>query len=130
MIYYDSPEMRRSRFLFMLQAGFEYLIAILMVDGSVLAELTNSLGFTDAQTGVLYSFISLGCLFQIVSIFFRRGSVKKFVIIMSVLNQLLFMLLYVIPDIPFSDSLKRIIFVIFIVCAYAGLYIGNPKMNY
>ena len=130
MIYYDSSEMKRSRFLFMLQAAFEYLIAILMVDGSVLAELTNSLGFTDAQTGVLYSFISLGCLFQIVSIFFRRGSVKKFVIIMSLLNQGLFMLLYVIPDIPFSGSLKRIIFVIFIVCAYAGLYIGNPKMNY
>ena len=53
MIYYDSSEMKRSRFLFMLQAAFEYLIAILMVDGSVLAELTNSLGFTDAQTGVL-----------------------------------------------------------------------------
>ncbi len=130
MIYYDSSEMKRSRFMFALQAAFEYLIAILMVDGTILAELTGALGFTDAQTGVLYSFISLGCLFQIVSIFFRRGSVKKFVIFMSILNQVLFMLLYVIPDFPVSEGLRRIVFIVFIVCAYAGLYIANPKVSY
>ncbi len=130
MIYYDSEGMKRSRFLFMLQAAFEYLIAILMVEGTVLAELTDSLGFNTAQTGVLYSLISLGCLFQIVSMLFTRRSVKKFSIIISIINQALFMLLYVIPGVPINASVKRAIFVVCIITAYALLYIGNPKINY
>ena len=130
MIYYDSPDLKRSRFMFMLQAAFEYLVSILMVEGTFLAELTDALGFNDAQTGVLYSIISLGCLFQILSLFFRRGSVKRFAIYMSILNQILFLLLYIIPDVPISASLKRIVFVVFVVLAYAGLYTSNPKINY
>lgn len=130
MIYYDSEEMKRSRFLFILQAAFEYLIAILMVEGTVLAELTSDLGFNTAQTGVLYSFISLGCLFQIVSMLFTKRTVKKFVMIMSIINQALFMLLYVIPEVPIAPSVKRVIFVVFIIIAYALLYIANPKNNY
>lgn len=130
MIYFDSDEMKRSRFMFMLQAAFEYLIALLMVEGTILAELANNLGFTSAQTGVLYSIISLGCLFQIFSMLFRRGSVKKFSIIMSIINQMLFMLLYVIPDVPVNASIKKIVFVVFVILAYAGLYIANPKISY
>lgn len=130
MIYYDSEEMKRSRFLFMLQAAFEYLIAILMVEGTVLAELTDSLGFNTAQTGILYSLISLGCLFQIVSMLFAGRSVKKFSLTISIINQALFLFLYVIPIVPISASVKRMIFVVCIISAYALLYIGNPKINY
>ncbi len=130
MIYFDSAEMKRSRFLFMLQAAFEYLIALLMVEGTILAELANNLGFNSAQTGVLYSIISLGCLFQILSMLFRRGSVKKFSIIMSIINQVLFMVLYIIPDVPIDASIKRIVFVVFVILAYAGLYTANPKISY
>ena len=130
-MFYYSPELKRSRKAFILQAAFEWLIAIL-IQGTFLAELTgkDGLGFTDAQIGVLNSVISLGCLFQILGSFFRRGSVKKFSIIVSIINQVLFMLLYVIPDVPLSAGVKRTVFVVFIVLAYAGLYIGNPKIAY
>ncbi len=130
MINYDSGELKRSRVSFLFQAAFEWLIAIL-IQSTFFAELTNSgLGFNDAEIGVLNSIISLGCLFQVLSMFFRRFSAKKFLMIISVLNQLLFMLLYMIPDVPIAPEIKRVVFVIFIVLAYAGLYIGNPRMSF
>ena len=61
--------------------------------------------------------------------FFRRGSYKVYSMVVSVINQVLFMLLYVIPSTPIDASVKRIVFIVFITLAYAGLYIGNPKIS-
>jgi hypothetical protein len=86
----------RSRLLYVIEAALEYLISIL-VAGSFLATLTKELGFSDSLTGILSSMISLGCLFQLISLSIRRTRVKRLVVICSILNQLLFTLLYVIP---------------------------------
>ena len=121
-----SPALKRSRFMYICEAALEYLIAIL-VSGSFLATLTKSLGMSDSLTGVLSSVISLGCLFQLLSAVYRRQQVKRFVMILSVFNQLLFMLLYVIPLAGGGKQLKIVAFTVVIILAYLLYNIAHPK---
>ena len=98
-----EKELNRSRKLYIAEAALEYLIAIL-VAGSYLATLTKQLGMSDGLTGILSSVISLGCLFQLLSMIFRKQTVKRFVVVLSLLNQVLFMLLYAVPLFPISPQ--------------------------
>lgn len=122
----NAKEMKRGQLMYILEAGLEYLISIL-VAGSYLATLTKTLGFSDSLTGILSSIISLGCIFQMLSMFIRRKTVKSLVVIMSVMNQLLFTFLYVIPITGLSSRAKTVIFVIFILSAYLIYNIAHPK---
>ena len=121
-----SSALKRSRFMYICEAALEYLIAIL-VSGSFLATLTKSLGMSDSLTGVLSSVISLGCLFQLLSAIYRRQQGKRFVVILSVLNQLLFMMLYVIPLGGGGKQLKIVAFTVVIILAYLLYNIAHPK---
>ncbi len=105
--------------MYIIQADLEYLITLL-VTGAFLATLTAQLGMSDSLTGIISSFTSLGCLFQMISVIFRRGSVKKFVITLSLLNQALFILLYLIP-LGRAPYLKYL----FIACLFFALFIYN-----
>lgn len=121
---------KRGQFMYILEAAIEYLISIL-VASSFLATLTKELGMSDSLTGILSSVISLGCLFQLLSVFYRKQNIKRFVIIMSVMNQLLFMLLYVIPLAGGGKQLKITIFVIAIILAYMIYNFAHPhKINW
>lgn len=111
---------------FICQAGLEYLIS-LIVGGSFLATITKSLGMSDSLTGVISSFISLGCLFQLVSLFIHPKREKAFIVIMSVLNQLLFAALYVIPLSRGSQPTKQALFIMAVFGAYIIYYIAHPK---
>lgn len=118
--------LKRSRIMYIFQAATEYFVYIL-VAGSFLANLTQELGFSDSLTGILSSVISLGCLFQLLSLSIRPRSVKKLVIILSIANQVLFMLLYIIPVINIGSALKTVLFVIFIFTAYLTYNFAHPK---
>jgi len=122
----NTAEYKRSRVLYTGEAAFEYLIALL-VEGTFLARLTTYLGFDDGLTGIMSSFISLGCLFQLFSMFIRRRTVKRFVVIMSVINQLMFMMLYVVPVTPLPSYVKTVAFVVFLFGAYIIYYLTHPK---
>ena len=117
---------KRSRLMYIFEAAIEYFISIL-VSGSFLATLTKELGLSDSLTGVLSSVISLGCLFQLLSIFIRPKGIKKFVILMSVANQILFMILYIIPIFNIPSNLKSVFFVLLIFSAYFIYNIAHPK---
>lgn len=103
--------------MYMIKAALEYLISILVAT-TFLATLTTELGISDILTGILSSIISLGCVFQLLSLFFRRSSEKRFVIILSILNQCLFMFLYVIPLFSLNKTTKTMLFVVAILLAY------------
>jgi predicted membrane-bound spermidine synthase len=92
----NSKLYKRSRLLYHAEAALEYLVA-LSVSGSFLAYLTASLGISDSVTGIISSIISLGCLFQLCSLLIRRQRVKNFVVWASMLNQICFMVLYILP---------------------------------
>lgn len=116
--------------MYIWQACFEYLISIL-VTGSFLATLTKHLGISDSLTGILSSIISLGCVFQLFSLSIRTEKKKRFVLTFSIINQLLFLLLYAIPLIPMGKGIKVMLFVVFIVLAYLVYNIAHPiKINW
>ena len=118
--------LKRSRVMYIFEAAIEYFISVL-VAGSFFATLTKELGFSDSLTGVLSSVISLGCLFQLLSLSIRPKRAKKLVIILSIINQLLFMFLYVIPVTNISPTIKTVLFVVFIFLAYLIYNFAHPK---
>lgn len=122
----EASLLKTGRIMYIFEALFEYLISIL-VTGSFLATLTKQLNFSDSLTGILSSVISLGCLFQIISIAFKIQKVKGFVIILSIINQLLFLSLYIIPLTSFKGQTKTILFVLFIILAYIIYNFAHPK---
>lgn len=122
----NQVSLKRGRAMYVLEAALEYLVSIL-VTGSFLATLTTSLGFSDSLTGVLSSVISLGCLFELISLTIRKTQVKGFVVALSLINQLLFMLLYVVPVTSFSKQTKIIVFVVLIFSAYILYNFAHPK---
>ncbi len=123
---HSVKSIKRSRILYIFEAAFEYLISIL-VSSSFLATLTNELGMSDSLTGVLSSIISLGCLFQLLSLSIRRTTVKRIVIMFSIINQVLFMLLYVVPLTSFEKQIKIPLFIVLIFSAYLIYNIAHPK---
>lgn len=121
----DEKLLKRSRLYYIVEAALEYFISIL-VAGTFLATLTNDLGFDTATTGVISSIISLGCVFQLIAMFVFRGRVKTPVIILSIFNQLLFTVLYVIPLLGGDEALKQALFVVTIFMAYLVYNIAHP----
>ncbi len=126
----NSKAFRVSRGMYIGEAAFEYLIALL-VQGTFLARLTESLGFSDSLTGIISSFTTLGFLFQLLSILIRRRRVKRLVVGISIANQILFTLLYVVPVTPLPSGAKAAAFIVCLFAAYIIYYLANPKkMNW
>ncbi len=121
----NDKALARGRKLYIVQAAVEYLVAIL-VSGSFLATITKELGFSDSLTGIVSAIVSLGCLFQLLSVTIRRN-VKRMVVFLSLANQVLFLLLYVIPLSGAAKPIKTVMFVVAIVLAYLIYYIIHPK---
>ena len=123
---YDEKVLKRGRLLYILYAAVEYLIA-LAVSGSFLAKLTTEIGMSDGLTGVISAVATLGGLFQLLSMFVRRTKVKKLVIVLTVINQLLFIALYLIPRLALGQQVSTGLFALIIVMAYLLQNISAPK---
>jgi MFS family permease len=122
---------KRSRFLYIIEAAVEYFIAIL-VGTTYLAKLTTSIGISDGVTGVLTSFISLGFGFQIFALFIpSKIRIKRIVIILHLINEFSFTVLYLVPVISISKTSKTVIFIALLLLAEIvknTLY--SPKMTW
>ncbi|MBS1456588.1 MAG: hypothetical protein HP008_06005, partial [Clostridia bacterium] len=115
---------RKNRLLYIFEAALEYFVTI-SVSGAYLAYLTATLKIPDALTGVLTSFVSLGCVFQMLSTFLK-GDAKRNTVIFHLINELSFVLLYFSPFLPFSDTFKAIIFTVFLFVGFALNNLINP----
>lgn len=106
-----------------IEAALEYFVSIL-VSGAYLARVTGALGFSDSLTGVLSSFVSLGCLFQLGSVVLFRNarSAKAPVLAGYTLSQLLFVLVYLLPVLPTGGALKT---AAFFACFCGAFAISN-----
>ena len=105
---------------YIIEAALEYFISI-MVTGAFLARVTASLGFSDSLTGILSSFVSLGCVFQLgaISLFRKSKAVKRPVLFGHIAHQLLFACVYFAPALPWGAHVKT---TLFLLC-YCGAYI-------
>ncbi len=112
-------EYRASRAWYIVEAALEYFVSIL-VAGAYLARITRALGFSDSLTGILSSFVSLGCLVQLASHrVLPARSVKRPILIIKAVSQLLFSLVYLTPVIPLSQGQKTVLFLV----SFCGAYI-------
>ena len=119
-VRYDAYKTGRK--MYILEAALEYFISLLIAD-AYLAKLTAYVGMSDAMTGILSAFVSLGCGVQIVAVFFgRMRSVKRFVTVGHTFNQLLFALVYLTPFLPIRTE-HRSIFML--ICLLMGHIVAN-----
>ena len=104
-------EYRASRAWIIAESALAYFVSIL-VSGAYLARITAGLGFSDSLTGILSSFASLGCLFQLAALFLFRNmrSAKRPVMLCNLITELMFVLVYLAPIVELSPNQKTVIF--------------------
>ena len=122
----SKKAVKRTQILYILQAMLEYLVSI-VVSTTFLVNITKELGMSDSLTAIISSIISLGQVFQLGSLLLRSHKVKWVVVGFSVLNQLLFMSLYVIPLSTGNKNVKIVVFTIAIILAYLFYNLIHPK---
>lgn len=122
---------KTSRVLYIFEALVEYLSSIL-ITGTFIAKVSSQLGVSDSLTGIITAFTSLGCGFELLSLFVsRKNGVKKPVIISGLINELLFVFIYVLPFIDLSKFAKIAIFVFCMLVGNVLLKVFNsPKISW
>ncbi len=127
----DKDIYKTSRFLYILEATFEYFISLL-VTGAYLAKVTSAIGMSDTLTGILTSFVSLGFGFQVIAIFLaNKRPVKRWVTILHSLNQLFFATIYLVPFIKLTQAQKAVIFIVFLLLGHIiNNMVNSPKIDW
>ena len=122
---------KTSRILYIIEAALEYFITIL-VSGVFLAKITSSIGISDSLTGILTSFVSLGCGFQIIAIFLaNKRPVKRWITILQVINQLAFAIIYLVPLVNVSKEVKIAVFIVLLLLGHViNNVVYSPKANW
>lgn len=122
---------KSSRVMYIIEAALEYFISIAV--GTVyLAKIASEIGIPDNVTGILTSFVALGCGFQILAIFLaHRQPVKKWVTTFHVISQLLFTSMYFVPLLPISRAGQTSLLIIALLLAQIlHNMINSPKINW
>ena len=100
-----------SRVLYIIEAALEYFISI-AVGGVYLANITKTIGISDAITGIITAFVSLGCGFQIIALFLaHKKPVKGWVTTGHIISQTLFALMYFVPLLDTSKTVKTVMLI-------------------
>lgn len=121
---FNTAAYKRSRAAYMAQCTIEYFVSILVAD-AFLAKLLTHIGISDSLTGIISSFITLAFLFQLLSVFLvkKMKDTKKTVIFFDTVSQIFFMLIYLVPFMPASRSVKTVIVVALVLAAYLFKYL-------
>ncbi len=120
-----------THLLYIPESALEYFVS-LMVSGAFLAKVASQVGLSDSAVGLLTSFVSLGCGFQLVALFLRnRTPVKGWVIALHTVNQLSFAVAWLIPLLPLPSGVKQLIFILLLLLGNILNNVVNPaKINW
>ena len=120
-----------SRVIYIIEAALEYFISI-AVGGVYLAEITKYIGISDAITGIITAFVSLGCGFQIIALFLaHKKPVKRWVTVGHIISQILFALMYFVPLLDASKTSKTVLLIVTLFLAQIiHNAINAPKINW
>lgn len=121
---FETREYKRSRASYMVQCTVEYFVSCIVAD-AFLAKLLTYLGFSDALTGIISSFVTLAFLFQLLSVFLVKvmKNTKRTVIFFDSLSQIFFMSIYIVPFLGVSREIKTLLVVVAILAAYILKYL-------
>ncbi len=117
----------RNRGLYTVEAAVEYFISLL-ITGAFLATLLTRSGVSDRDTGIISQLASFAFTAQFFSVFVRKTKgLKLFVTVMHLINQLLFVSLYLIPIISVPPAVKTLLFVVMFL---GGHFVANIVTPY
>ena len=121
---FNTAEYKRSRAAYTAQCTIEYFISLLITD-AFLAKLLSNIGISDALIGIISSFMSLAFVIQLMSLFLVNSKLgaKKLVITFDTLSNIFYMLIYLVPFLPFGKTLKTIFVIVSILLAYTFKYL-------
>ncbi len=120
-----------SRLMYIIEAALEYFISI-AVSTVYLAKIIAYIGMSDALTGILSAFVSLGCGFQLFAIFLvGKRPVKRWVTGWQIVSQILFACVYFVPLLDVGDRAKTTLFIGVMLVAYiVHNILYAPKINW
>ncbi len=110
-----------TRIAYIIEAGFEYFIS-LFVTSTMLGYILDSLGFSDALQGIISTVATFTCGAQLFAVAFTGRRRKHIVTTGHLINQLCFVLLYLLPIFEFPPVIKT---VVFLVLLFGGHIINN-----
>lgn len=122
---------KTTRIMYILEAAFEYFINLLL-GGAYIAKLTTAIGLSNAMSGVVTSFVSLGLGFQLIAIFLaNKTPVKRWVTILHSVNQLAFGLVYIVPFFKVTKTVKIVLFIALLLTGHIlNNVVNSPKINW
>jgi len=118
---YESKEYKRSRSAYLWECAFEYFTAILVTD-AFLAKLLSHMGLSDALIGIISTFVTLACVFQLFAMLAvqRIVNTKRYVVFFHMLGRILFSALFLTPLLPISAEYKGVLVAGCVLIAYFG----------
>ena len=118
-----EKQLKKNRFAYIIEAALEYFIDIL-IKGTFLTAILINIGVSDSVAGIITSLASLGFVAQFFSVLFinPKGHVKRMCTVMHFINQLMFVVLYLIPYISVPTYVK--------VAVFAVMYLGGNLLHY
>lgn len=107
---YGTSVYKRSRMAYYIQCVTEYLVTLLVAD-AFLAKLLKHIGLDDATIGIVSSLTSLAFLVQLGTIVLMRyvQNVKRTVILIDVFSMLSFMMTFLVPFLPVSAGIRKVL---------------------
>lgn len=128
----DNVKKSNHKLFYTIEAAIEYFISIL-VSGAFLTNMLNAIGVSDAVSGIITSLTVFTQCFQIASshLTHSKGSLRRKVSILLLINELLFALLYMVPFVSVGKGAKTVIFVIMLITSRAVMNYAVPsKLNW
>lgn len=117
----------KNRIAYIIEAAVEYFISLLITDTFITNLLTQN-GVSDAATGIIIQLASFAFTAQLFSLFYnRKGKMKVMVTSLHLINQLVFALLYMIPNFGLPKEIKVALLVIMFL---GGHFISNIVSPY
>ncbi len=119
---------RRSRVLIIIEAAVEYFISI-CVTTTFLNAILNEMQVAASLQGIIGAITSLACSVQLLAVFGVRKTYpcKRWVCVLNLINQLLFALLYCVPQIQVSQGIRVAIFIFLLLIAYSCQHYLTPS---
>ncbi len=124
----NYADYKKSRLFYILESAFEYFVTI-FATGAALTALMSEMEISASLQGIINSIASLVCVFQALSVFAVKKTYpcKYWVSILFLVNECLFALMFFVPNLSVSYSLRVGIFITIYVLAQAIAKFTTPS---
>ena len=118
-----QKQLKKNQTAYIFEAALEYFIDI-MIKTTFITALLMNIGVSQGTAGIITSLASLGFTAQFFSVLFINpgNRIKKMSSLLHLTNQLLFVIMYLVPGVNIPSGAKMLI--------VAGLYLAGNLIHY